>query len=80
MFCMTLQLQKLLIKVGDVAKAYDKAGQYVQFKVGDSKPGFFAIASAPTVTPPVGGVLEFLVKQQGDTATLLCSAKPGMWR
>eukprot|EP00884_Botryococcus_braunii_P006234 jgi/Botrbrau1/15611/Bobra.0264s0011.1 len=70
------QLQRVLIKVGDVAKAYDKAGQYVQFKVGDSKPGFFAVASAPSVTP-AGGVLEFLVKQQGDTATLLCNAKPG---
>jgi len=42
------QLFKVQIDVGaDVAAGYTKGGQYVQVKVGDSKPGFFAIASPP---------------------------------
>lgn len=63
-------LHKLLIDVGEAAAAYTKPGQFIQIKVGDSKPGFFAIASAPD--PNNQGVLELLIKKQGGTAELLC--------
>jgi hypothetical protein len=44
-------------------------------QVGDSKAGFFAIASAPDANNQ--GVLEFLIKKQGDPAELLCAAAAG---
>lgn len=47
-------------------------------QVGESKPGFFAIASAPD--PNNAGVVELLIKEQpGSTAELLCQAKAGGW-
>ena len=68
-----LQLQRLTIDIGELGKGYSASGQYVQMKIGESKPGFFAIAS-----PPGGnGVVEVLVKNQGSTAELLCQTKPG---
>lgn len=48
-------------------------GQYVQIKVGEGKPGFFAIASPPSDD---GGSLEFLIKAT-DSTTPLITAKPG---
>lgn len=46
----------------------------VQVKVGDSKPAYMAIASAPAAK---GSEIELLVKNQGPTAELLCSVKEG---
>ncbi len=43
-------------------------------KVGDSKPAYMAIASAPAAK---GSEIELLVKNQGPTAERLCSIKPG---
>eukprot|EP00951_Prasinocladus_malaysianus_P007874 scaffold56686_cov36-Prasinocladus_malaysianus.AAC.1 len=71
------QISSLLIDVGDISNGYVKAGQFVQAKVGDSKPGFFAIASAPTSDNNKQGTLQLLVKESGETAELLCKLSPG---
>ncbi|GIL50738.1 hypothetical protein Vafri_6886 [Volvox africanus] len=69
-------LHKLLIDVGPLAAGYAVPGQFIQIKVGDSKPGFFAIASAPGTHSD--GLLEFLIKgAPGTTAELLCNAGEG---
>lgn len=70
-----MQLQKILLDAGPLAEGYKKAGQFVQVKIGESKPGFFAIASAPD--PNNMGVLELLIKNQGGTAELLCGSSQG---
>ena len=44
-------------------------------KVGDSKPGFFAVASPPD--PNNAGVLEFLIKAAGETAERLAALPEG---
>ncbi len=72
---MILQQSTLFVDVGRIAAGYTKAGQYVQIKVGDSKPGFYAIASPPD--PNNAGVVELLVKNLGGTSELLCQAQPG---
>lgn len=56
------------------SSGYTTAGQFIQAKVGDSKPGFFAIASPPN---PSSGIVELLIKSQGGTAELLCQLKEG---
>jgi len=66
-------LVRLTVDIGQLAKGYTKGGQYLQLKVGESKPGFFAIASAPSPELPI----ELLVKNQGSTAEILCDSKPG---
>ena len=72
-----VQLHKLVINVGKLAEGYKKAGQFVQVKVGDSKPGFFAIASPPKANSE--GLIEVLIKDggEGSTANLLCSVSQG---
>lgn len=67
-------LHKVVIDVGaPLAAGYTVPGQFVQVKVGDSKPGFFAIASAPGAHAG-SGQLEFLIKgapgEQGAKAGL----------
>ena len=73
-----LQLHRLVINVGKLAEGYKKAGQFVQIKVGDSKPGFFAIASAPNSSSD--GLIEVLIKDgsPGTAASLLCEGPQGM--
>ena len=64
----------LTIDAGNISEGYEFPGQYVQIKVGEGKPGFFAIAS-----PPCGegaSSLEFLIKAT-DSTTPLITAKPG---
>ena len=68
-----MQLVKITVDMGPLGKDYTKGGQYIQIKVGDSKPAFYAIASAPAAGQP----LEVIVKNQGDTAEILCDSKPG---
>ncbi|KXZ42498.1 hypothetical protein GPECTOR_141g696 [Gonium pectorale] len=69
-------LHKVVLDVGTLAAGYTVPGQFVQVKVGDSKPGFFAIASAPGAHQ--GGLLEFLIKgATGTTAELLCNLQAG---
>ncbi|KIY93635.1 hypothetical protein MNEG_14326 [Monoraphidium neglectum] len=86
------QLFTVTIDVGpEIAAGYTQGGQYVQIKVGDSKPGFFAIASPPEPNnqgkrspkrPPPSRrtpscVLEFLIKAAGETAEKLVTLAPG---
>jgi arabinosyltransferase len=69
-------LHRLLIDIGPTAAAsYTTPGQFLQAKVNDSKPGFFAIASPPDTNN--AGVVELLVKDQGGTAELLCRSAAG---
>ncbi|CAM9170858.1 unnamed protein product [Choristocarpus tenellus] len=42
-------------------------GQFVQIKIGDSKPGFFAIASAPNSD----GTMDFLIKETDSTKAII---------
>lgn len=58
------QLHKVVVDVGDLAAGYAKGGQFMQIKVGEGKPGFFAISSPPD--PNNQGMLEFLIKAQGE--------------
>ena len=78
-------LHALTLEVGKEAAAlYTVPGQYLQVRVGDgtdegsTKPGFFAIASAPE--PSSSSSVDLLVKATGDpnnAADALCSAAAG---
>eukprot|EP01018_Ginkgo_biloba_P027413 Gb_38340 [translate_table: standard] len=60
----------------ELMTGHTKPGQFVQVKVGDSRPTFLAIASPP-VTASTGS-LEFLIKYvEGSTAGLLCNLGKG---
>lgn len=67
-------LQALVIDIGARGSSYSKGGQYLQMKVGDSKPAFIAVASAPSGGK---GALELLIKNQGGTSELLTNLKAG---
>lgn len=64
---------ELRIQAGDLAQNYTTPGQYVQIRVGDEKPGFYAIASAPG---DENNMMEFLIKEN-DRTKPLCSAEAG---
>jgi sulfhydrogenase subunit gamma (sulfur reductase) len=51
---------------------YKTPGQYVQIKLGDAKPGFFAIAAAPGAEQ-----LELLIKRGSPLADAICAKKAG---
>lgn len=69
-------LHQIVLDVGNsIASGYTKPGQFVQAKVDGSKPGFFAIASCPD--PNNGAAIELLVKNQGETAELMCQMNEG---
>lgn len=70
-------LQRVVLDVGaPLAAGYTRPGQYFQVKVGDSKPGFFAVASPPDANN--AGALEFLIKPApGTTAEALAAAPAG---
>lgn len=70
-----LQIQKVILDVGSAADSHTKPGQFLQVKVEGGKPGFYAIASPPD--PNNQGVVELLVKNQGETAEALCSKSAG---
>ena len=70
-----LQLQTVILDIGALGLSYQKGGQFLQLKVGDSSPGFYAIASGPD--PGSKGVIELLIKKAGDTAERVCSAPEG---
>jgi hypothetical protein len=70
------QMHVILVEAGDVAKRYTTCGQYLQIKVGDSKPAFLAIANAPGSVEK--DTLEFLVKSvPGTTADQLTKLEAG---
>ena len=69
-------LRGLLVEVGEaLSQGYDKPGQFVQLKVGDSKPAFIAIACPPAEAQ--AGQLELLIKDGDGTAGLLCGLEAG---
>ena len=70
-------LHKLLVDIGAAGAAgYTTSGQFIQAKVEpEGKAGFFAIASAPDANN--AGVVELLIKSQGETAEALCAALEG---
>ena len=71
-----LQQQTLVVEVGEEAvQKYERPGQYLQLRLQGSKPGFFAIASAPSKS--VDGTVELLVRRKGETAELLCNSAEG---
>ena len=71
-----MQLQALIVDIGELATGYKIPGQFVQIKVGDSKPGFYAIASPPE--PNNLGYVELLVKSiPGTTAEILAQSSAG---
>ena len=55
----------------DIAKSFTIPGQYVQIKINDNKPGFYAIASPPDSR----NILSFLIKETDNNAWI-ASAKP----
>ena len=65
----------MTVDIGKLAGDYTKPGQFIQVKVGDTKPGFFAIASPPD--PNNQGLVELLIKRQGDTAEAICAVAAG---
>jgi len=61
----------ITLEVPEATKeAFATPGQYVQLTLGEEKPGFYAIASAP------GAEFEFLIKENEGNA-YLTSLKPG---
>lgn len=69
-------LHRILVDIGAAGAAgYTKPGQFIQAKLDDAKPGFFAIASPPDANN--AGVVELLIKSSGGAAELLCAAKEG---
>lgn len=60
-------MQRLQVDVGKIAEGYMVPGQYIQMRIGEEKPGFFAIASPPD--PNNAGVVELLVKSIPNTAS-----------
>ena len=71
----TLQLQSVTVDIGKLAGDYKKPGQFIQVRVNGSKPGFFAIASPPDENNQ--GLVELLIKRQGETAEAICSVAEG---
>lgn len=70
------QLQSLVVDIGALAEGYHIPGQFVQIKVGDSKAGFYAIASPPD--PNNQGCIELLIKSvPGTTSELLAASTAG---
>ncbi|CAM6121991.1 unnamed protein product [Calypogeia fissa] len=62
----------------ELIEGHTAPGQFVQVKVGNTKPAFLAIASPPNVARK--GRLEFLIKDpgvEGSTAGILCSLGKG---
>jgi NAD(P)H-flavin reductase len=60
----------------ELMEGHTKPGQFVQVKIGNSKPAFLAIASPPKLAAK--GSLEFLIKAvEGTTAGMLCNLQRG---
>ena len=56
----------------DLHQGYTKPGQYVQLTVGDARPAYMAIASAPGAGP-----FEFLIQSTDGTAGDICAQEAG---
>jgi len=62
----------LLAPSAEFLSAYTTPGQYVQIKIGENKPGFFALASAPGEER-----LSLLIKRGNPTADTIVSTPAG---
>lgn len=69
-----LQANRLRIDIGEGVQSYTKAGQFLQIKIGDSKPAFMAIASPPEEDTTS---IELIINCSGGTAEQLCSMTEG---
>ena len=62
----------------NIKEGYTVPGQYCQMKVGDGKPGFYAIASAPPATEGLGEgsstTFTFLIKENENNGVLTGAA------
>eukprot|EP01024_Parvocaulis_polyphysoides_P026811 TRINITY_DN24396_c0_g1_i1.p1 TRINITY_DN24396_c0_g1~~TRINITY_DN24396_c0_g1_i1.p1 ORF type:complete len:255 (+),score=34.21 TRINITY_DN24396_c0_g1_i1:44-808(+) len=66
-----VEVHKIVLDVGQkLSEQHTRAGQFMQIKIDDFKPGFFAIANSPQSQDTT---LEFLVKSSGQTAEALCT-------
>jgi len=63
---------RVCVDAPQTASQYAKAGQFAQMRVGESKPGFFAMSNRPGSEK-----LEFLIKSVDGTAGLINSMKVG---
>ncbi|KAG7672780.1 hypothetical protein Ndes2526B_g08684 [Nannochloris sp. 'desiccata'] len=69
-------LHRCLVDIGSLASDYTTPGQFLQAKIAaDGKAGFFAIASAPDSNN--AGVVELLIKPNGEAAEAICAATEG---
>ncbi|CAG9463970.1 unnamed protein product [Pedinophyceae sp. YPF-701] len=66
-------LTSITLDVGERSSGYTTAGQFLQLKVGDSKPAFIAVASPPRPSSEI----DLLIKSQGGTSDLLCALQAG---
>jgi NAD(P)H-flavin reductase len=67
-------LKLIEVEVADeIAKSFTIPGQYVQMKLNDNKPGFYAIASPPSDST---NILSFLIKET-DNNSWIANAKSG---
>lgn len=65
-------LHAISLDVGELTAGYTIPGQYVQLTVGDAKPAFMAIASAPGAA-----AFEFLIQFTDGTAGAICKTPVG---
>jgi arabinosyltransferase len=69
-------LHRCLVDIGSLASEYTIPGQFIQAKIAaNGKAGFFAIASAPDSNN--AGVVELLIKPNGEAAEAICAATEG---
>eukprot|EP00210_Caulerpa_lentillifera_P005276 g5041.t1 len=70
----TSEIRSVKVDIGEGIRSYTKAGQFIQIRIGDSKPAFMAIASPPKSND---SQIQLIVKCSGDTATQLCELNQG---
>lgn len=61
---------------GAALSGYTRPGQFVQLKIGDGNPSYFAIANSPGQAQE-SGALEFLVQDQTGVGAALAALPPG---
>jgi len=70
-------MKVLTVDVPDeVKEGYKTPGQYCQMKVGENKPGFYAIASPPPAAEGGSNTFTFLIKEN-ENNKVLTDATPG---
>ena len=70
-----MQLVRCTVDIGDLAQGYTKGGQYLQIRVGREQA---SLLRHSICRPHRKAEIELLVKNQGETAQILCDSKAGM--